>query len=265
MSESADHAQLALLTVADRVARLTINRPDARNALSPELLSALHVRVDELAARFKGEPESWGPETPVVLVVTGAGKAFCAGMDLKLVLGNAERSGGLLASLAELTLKLRALPCVSLAVVNGAAIGGGCGLSTVCDLSITHADARLGFPEVDLGVCPAVVAPWLCMKIGHSAARRVLLSGGLMSGLEAHREGIVTQVVPTLADLVPEAEKIIARLATGAPRALAATKGLLNRLDGSLDAETLRKAAALSAEVLNTPATQAMLRAKLGG
>ncbi|MBL8757305.1 MAG: enoyl-CoA hydratase/isomerase family protein [Phycisphaerae bacterium] len=251
--------ELATLVIHGRVARLTLNRPESRNALSPELLAALHARVDDLAAH------SADPATaPTVLALSGEGKAFCAGMDLKLVLGSPERAAALLASLADLTLKIRALPCVSLAIVNGAAIGGGCGLSTVCDLSITHADAKLGFPEVDLGVCPAVVAPWLVAKIGHAAARRVLLSGGLMSGLDAHAAGIVTHVVPTLADLAPAADAIIARLATGAPQALAATKRLLNDLDASLDPDTLRRAAALSAQVLNTPESQAMLRAKLG-
>ena len=197
-------------------------------------------------------------------IVTGAGKAFCAGMDLKQVLGRPELAHELLGSLADLTYKIRTLPCVTLAVVHGAAIGGGCGLTTVCDLSITHAQSKMGFPEVDLGVCPAVVGPWLCKKIGASAARRVLLSGGLMSGLEAHREGIVTMVVGTREELDVEAAKVAARLATGAPGALRATKALMNEIDGSLDREVLRRAAKLSADVLNMPQTQAMLRSKLG-
>ncbi|MGD9688211.1 MAG: enoyl-CoA hydratase/isomerase family protein [Phycisphaerales bacterium] len=254
-------SDLAILTTHDRVARLTLNRPESRNALSLELLGALHARVDELTLRATRPSPVPAPH---VLVVTGAGKVFCAGMDLKAVLGNAAQSRALLASLADLTLKLRRLPLVSLAVVNGAAIGGGCGLSTVCDLSITHADSKMGFPEVDLGVCPAVVAPWLCRKIGVSAARRILLMGGLMTGMEAHLAGIVTQIVPTRADLDDAAETIVKRLAGGAPGAIAATKGLLNELDGSLDEATLKRAAALSADVLSTDEAQAMLRAKLG-
>ncbi|MGQ0627239.1 MAG: enoyl-CoA hydratase/isomerase family protein [Phycisphaerales bacterium] len=246
---------LALLTVDGPVARLTLNRAEARNAMSIDMLDALHQRMDELTARSPA---------PTVLAVTGAGRAFCAGMDLKQVLGSPAAALRLLTSLADFTLKLRRLPCVSLAVVNGAAIGGGCGLVTVCDLAVTHGDSKMGFPEVDLGVCPAVVAPWLCRKIGHGPARRVLLAGGLMSGLDAHRLGIVTEVVPTAADLPAAAEVIIARLATGSPAALAATKGLLNQLDGSLDAAVLRSAAELSAKVLSTPEAQATLRAKLG-
>ncbi len=250
---------LATLTVADRIARLTLNRPEARNALSLDLLADLHACVDRLA---DGADSGLGGAT--VLLITGAGKAFCAGMDLKLVLGNPDTSARLLMSLAELTFKIRSLPLVTLAVVNGAAIGGGCGLTTVCDLSITHGDAKMGFPEVDLGVCPAVVAPWLCKKIGFGPARRVLLSGGLMSGSEAYALGMVTQLVPTLPELAPAAEALAQRLAAGAPHALAATKALLNQVDGSLDLTVLRKAAELSAQVLNTPESQAMLRSKLG-
>jgi methylglutaconyl-CoA hydratase len=245
---------LATLDIHGRVARLTLNRPEQRNALNSDLLDELSAHADSLA------------KTPglAVTVLTGAGRAFCAGMDLKQVLGNPAAAERLLTTLAEFTLNLRALPCVTLAVVNGAAIGGGCGLTTVCDVAITHADSKMGFPEVDLGVCPAVVAPWLCKKIGVGAARRVLLMGGLLSGREAHAAGIVSHLVEAREELDTAAEALVTRLAAGAPRALAATKSLLNELDGSLDAPTLRKAATLSASVLSTPESQAMLRAKLG-
>lgn len=247
---------LAILSRDARAATLTLNRPEQRNALSPDLLRILHEHVDALAAL----PDD---EAPTVVAVTGSGKAFCAGMDLKQVLGDHDLSAALLMSLAELTWKIRRLPAVVVGVVNGPAIGGGCGLVTVCDLALTYADNRLGFPEVDLGVCPAVVAPWLVRRIGAGRARRVLLSGGLISGAEAHALGIVTELVPTREDLVTAGAALIERLAKGAPKALRATKDLLNRLDGSEDLEVLREAARLSARVLATPETQAMLRARL--
>src|SRR5262245_52472315 len=110
---------LALLTTAGPIATLTLNRPDARNSLSIELLGALHARA--------GEMERRGDVT--ALVVTGAGKAFCAGMDLKAVASDEGLRAGLplklLASLAEFTVRLRRLPLVTVAKVNGAAIGGG--------------------------------------------------------------------------------------------------------------------------------------------
>lgn len=247
-------SDLATLDIAGPIARLKLNRPEQRNALSLELLDVLHQQVDRLAT-----------ENGVhVVVLSGAGRAFCAGMDLKQVLGNAEGSHRLLHRLAELTLKIRRLPAVTVAVVNGPAIGGGCGLVTVCDLGISFVDNKMGFPEVDLGVCPAVVGPWLVRKVGAGMARFILLSGGLMSGREAFDRGILTQVVSTATDLETASEELVQRLAAGAPAALRATKALLNEVDGSLDWPILEKAAALSADVLNTPETQAMLRRKLG-
>src|SRR3954468_14198079 len=184
-------SELAHLSISGRVGALVLNRPDARNALSPELLASLHARLDELERTSQA----------TVLVVSGAGKAFCAGMDLKAVLNDPAAPGKLLESLARLLLRIRALPMVVLASVNGAAIGGGCGLATVCDLAITHADSKMGFPEVDLGVCPAVVAPWLVRKIGPGRARRVLLCGGVMSGQQAFELGIADLAVASRDEL----------------------------------------------------------------
>jgi len=246
---------LALLTINARVATLTLNRPEMRNALSIDLLEALHAKLDELAAM---------PDTsrPTVLVVTGAGKSFCAGMDLKMVLDVPGAPAKLLHSLAELTLKLRALPMVSVAKVNGAAIGGGCGISCVCDFAVTHADSKMGYPEVDLGVCPAVVAPWLVRKVGAGRARTILLMGGTMSGQRAYDLRMVDLLTPTAAELDAEVDALVTRLSTGAPQALRATKQLLNELDGSFDAAVVRRGADLSAQVVSMPETRDMLRAK---
>jgi len=248
----------ALLAITGPVATLTLNRADARNALSLDLLGDLHAAVDALAL---GASNAGGPH---ILIVTGAGKAFCAGMDLKAVLGNNALAVELLTSLAKFTVKLRALPMVVVAKVNGAAIGGGCGLSCVCDLAITHADAKLGYPEVDLGVCPAVVAPWLVRKVGAGRARKILLTGGLMSGREAYACGMVDVLCETASELDKTTDDVVKRLAAGGPQALAATKKLLNELDSSLDESIVLKGAQLSASVLATPDAQARLRAKLG-
>ncbi len=245
---------LVTLSIAGRVATLTLNRPDARNALSIDLLGGLHAQMDALARRSDVS----------VLVVTGAGKSFCAGMDLKAVLDDPGAPRRLLHLLADFTIKLRALPMVTVAKVNGAAIGGGCGLACVCDLAITHADSKMGYPEVDLGVCPAVVAPWLVRKIGAGRARRVLLMGGLMTGQQAFEIGMVDQVVATAAELEGACDAMAQRLAKGGPHAMAATKQLLNTIDGSTDAALVKRGADLSADVVATPQTQQMLRAKLG-
>lgn len=251
---------LASLEINGAVATLTLQRPESRNALSLDLLMDLRSKIAEVATQVHSAKAA---NPVVVMILTGAGKSFCAGMDLKQVLNQPGAPLRLLSAIAEATLELRSLGCVTIAAVNGAAIGGGCGLAVACDLAVTHGDSKMGFPEVDLGVCPAVVAPWLVRKIGHGRARRILLSGGLISGQDASGQGIVDHMVPTLAELDAAADTIAARLATGGPGAIRATKKLLNELDHSLDEELGRRAAALSAEVLGTPEARAMLQAKL--
>lgn len=245
--------ETARLEIHGNVARLTLNRPDARNALSIELLHALHARADELGRR--GDV--------VVAVLAGEGKSFCAGMDLKAVLNEPGAPERLLSSLAEFTIKLRALPQITVASVQGAAIGGGCGLACVCDFAVTHADAKIGYPEVDLGVCPAVVAPWLVRRVGAGRARRILLSGGLMSGQRAFEEGLVTQVVPDRGSLDSAVSALVERLAQGGVAALRATKALLNEIDGSNDGAIVRRGAELSARVLQSDEARMRLREKL--
>lgn len=248
--------ELALLEIKDRVATLTLNRPEARNALSLDLLGALHAQVD----RLKEAPDI------SVLILTSEGKSFCAGMDLKEVLidpdTNPKTPLNLLTSLAEFAIKLRALPVPVIAAIKGAAIGGGCGLTCVCDFSITHADCKMGFPEVDLGLCPAVVAPWVVRRLGPGKARTLLLAGGLISGADASEMGLVTNLVGTRDDVDAAAADLASKLAAGGPRAIAATKMLLNELDGSLDEDLALRGAALSAQVLTTPEAQQALRAR---
>ncbi|NRA56953.1 MAG: enoyl-CoA hydratase/isomerase family protein [Phycisphaerales bacterium] len=241
---------LATLTVNGSVATLSMDRPEARNAMSLPLLDALHARLDEM------------PEGPHVLVLTGSGKSFCAGMDLKSVLGDESAPPKLLHSIAKLTTRLRTLPMVVVAKVNGAAVGGGCGLACACDVVVSHADAKLGFPEVDLGVCPAVVAPMLVRKIGAGPARVILLRGGLMSGTRAHEAGIVDELANSREDLDTLCNSVVERLASGGAHAIAATKALLTELDGSGDAELAARGADLSASVLATPEARERLAAQ---
>ncbi|MEM7622492.1 MAG: enoyl-CoA hydratase/isomerase family protein [Planctomycetota bacterium] len=253
--------ELATLSIDGPTARLTLNRAEQRNAMSVGLLDALHARMDELER-----------ETGVVVtVISGAGKAFCAGMDLKEIVvdksaggsGDATLPRQLLESLGRLTLRVRSLPSVTVASVNGAAVGGGCGLACVCDLAVTHADAKLGFPEVDLGLCPAVVAPWLVRKIGAGKARAVLLRGGVMSGVDAHRVGFVDHLADDRAHLDEVVDALVERLEQGGQSALAATKGLLNELDGSGDHDVIMRGAKLSSDVVLSDGAQAVLAVRL--
>ncbi len=247
--------QLALLDVDGCCATLTLNRGDKRNAFSLDLLSALHAKIDEL--------EKLGDVH--VLTITGAGKSFCAGMDLKQVMGDAKAGHELLSSLGKLTHRVRTLPMAVVGVVKGAAIGGGCGFACVCDFALTHDDAVLGFPEVDLGLCPAVVAPWVVRRLGAGPARQLLLAGGTVTGARAAEIGLVTRSLPTSHRLDEAAEKLVESLKAAGPGALRATKQLLNELDGSDQDADLVRGAELSASVLASQDAQQRLKARFGG
>jgi len=152
---------------------------------------------------------------------------------------------------------------VTVARVNGAAVGGGCGLSCVCDVTVSHAEAKMGFPEVDLGLCPAVIAPWVVAKMGAGRARAAMLKGGIMSGTEAAAVGLVDHLAEDRDGLDGLTDEIVDRLASGGAEALATTKGLLNKIDGVVEAGMVLEGAALSAQVLGTPEAQAALSARM--
>ncbi len=243
-------SDLVRLSIADGVATLTLNRPEARNALSLPLIQAMGEGVRRVAA----------DESVRVLIVGGEGKVFCAGMDLKAVANDPVAMGEMLRELSRVTRSLRRLPIPTIARVQGAAVGGGCGIMVVCDFAVTHAESKVGYPEVDLGVCPAVVAPWLIRKIGAGRARAMLLAGGTMSGKEGFDAGLATHLCE-LDTLDETARSIAKRLVAGGPKALAATKAWLNELDGSNEDAVLDKAAEISATIIAGDEAQGRLRA----
>lgn len=235
------------------IATVTLNRAAARNALSRELIVALDEAVATIAR----------DESVRVMILAGAGRSFCAGMDLKAVRSDPVAMGEMLRTLSRVSRGIRRLPIPTIARVQGAAIGGGCGLMVVCDFAVTHPEAKLGYPEVDLGICPAVVAPWLIKRIGAGRARAMLLAGGTMSGAEGHAAGLATHLVPQ-ESLEKTTHELAARLAAGGPAALSATKRWLNRLDGSDDDAILDRAAELSAEIIAGHEAQSRLAALWG-
>ena len=246
-------SELVLTEVNDGVATLTLNRPGARNALSPELIAALDAAVAQVEA----------DSSVRVMVLAGSGKAFCAGMDLKGVVSDAARMGGMLRGLSLVMRRIRRLELPTIARVQGAAVGGGCGLMVMTDFAVTHPEAKVGYPEVDLGVCPAVVAPWLVRKIGAGRARAMLLAGGTMSGTQGHQMGLASHLVErdALENAVFELSDTLKR---GGRDALAVTKHWLNELDGSFENAVFDKAAELSAQVIAGEEAQARLRPLFG-
>ncbi|MBM4111981.1 MAG: enoyl-CoA hydratase/isomerase family protein [Phycisphaerae bacterium] len=247
-------SELVQLSRERGVARILLDRPESRNALSLPMIRRLSEVVAEVDALARSERDS-----PRVAVLAGAGKVFCAGMDLKQVAADPVQMGEMLRELSRTLRALRRLPIPTISLAHGAAIGGGCGLAIVCDFCFTHAEAKLGYPEVDLGICPAVVAPWLVQRIGAGPARALLLAGGVLTGAEAHRAGLVTHLAPQ-AELERAGDEWADRLAKGGPRSLAATKRWLNELDGSNDDEIAERAASISAAIIAGPEAQERLR-----
>ncbi|MGA6983822.1 MAG: enoyl-CoA hydratase-related protein [Candidatus Sulfotelmatobacter sp.] len=202
------------------ISTITLNRPDKRNAISFELVGELMAALDEVEASSSN-----------VLIVTGAGKAFCAGMDLdelKSLLGkthgeNVKDS----TKMAALFRRLYDFPKPTIAAVNGAAIAGGTGLATMCDFTLALPEAKFGYTEVRIGFVPAIVSSILVWQVGHKIARDLLLSGRVFDAAEAHRLGLVNEVVAA-ERLLDRARELAAQLLENSPSSVRATKRLIN-------------------------------------
>src|SRR3954469_16444522 len=203
-----------------RVAILTLNRPEKRNAISFELIDDLLRALDEVRN-----------SDAIVLIVTGAGKAFCSGMDLdnlKALLGrtpeqNLQDSG----TMVRLFRSLYEFPKVTIAAVNGFAIAGGTGLALLCDFTLSVPEAKIGYTEVRIGFVPAIVSTFLLRQVGEKHARDLLLTGRLFDAEEAHRLGLVSELVAP-EKLLVRARELAAQLMESSPTSLAFTKRLLS-------------------------------------
>lgn len=199
---------------------LWMNRPEARNALSDELLAALETAFEVL----EKDPSIRA------LVLAGRGPAFCAGGDLSRMEKAAKmtkaRSRRESSRFAKLLLRIHGYPKPVVARVQGPAFAGGMGLVAACDLVIAAEEAEFALPEVRLGLVPAMISPYLVRAMGAAQARRYMLTGERLAAPEARRLGFVHECVPAAA-LDAAVDKTCARLAQAAPGALARTKKLL--------------------------------------
>jgi len=202
------------------IATVTFNRPEKRNAISFELLNELLAAFDEVEA-----------SPAQILILTGAGKAFCAGLDLeelKSLLGKTpEENLADSERIARVFRRLYDFPKPTIAAVNGAAIAGGTGLATMCDFTLAVPEAKFGYTEVRIGFVPAVVSSILVWQVGHKIARDLLISGRIFDAAEAHRYGLVNEIVEA-AQLMPRATELAASLLENSPSSMRATKALIN-------------------------------------
>jgi methylglutaconyl-CoA hydratase len=202
------------------VATITLNRPEKRNALSFQL-------VDEILAALDAIEKS----EAMVVILTGAGKAFCAGLDLdelKSLIGkshaeNVEDSR----RMVRIFRLLYDFPKPTIAAVNGAAIAGGTGLATMCDFTLAVPEAKFGYTEVRIGFVPAIVSSILVWQVGHKIARDLLLSGRIFDAAEAYRFGLVNEIVPA-EHLLSRARELATQLMENSPSSVRQTKRLIN-------------------------------------
>lgn len=240
------------------VARLTLNRPDKRNALDAELVAALKAALREADA---------DPETRVV-AVEGAGKDFCSGADLSALRTVAE--GGVMENLedveglAELFLLPRRMRKPVVALVRGRALAGGCGLATACDLVLAAEGAQLGYPEVRIGFVPAMVMAILRRNVSEKRAFELVVRGQPVPAAEAERIGLINRVVPD-ERFAAEADALLAELAERSPSAVQLTKRLLYHSDAMGFEAAIRAGADLNVLARMTDDMQAGVRRFLEG
>lgn len=209
------------VTVTDSgpIRTITLQRPERRNALTPEM-------QEDLIAAMQGAVASGCR----VVVFAGAGEAFCSGLDLGVLReagsktaaehrADAERVARLFRTIYE-------LPIPTIAAVRGPAIAGGTGLATICDFTLATTDAKFGYTEARIGFVPALVSAFAVLQLGDKRARDLLLTGRIVGAAEAFRIGLVNEVVaPEL--LAQQVQALAEMLIANSPQSLAATKRLL--------------------------------------
>ena len=206
--------------VADRIATITVNRPDKLNALNDTVIRELRLAID--AARTSADVGG--------VLLTGAGRAFIAGADIS---GFAERSPITAAEMArtgqEVFARFESCPKPVIAAINGFALGGGCELAMACHVRIASETAKFGQPEVKLGLIPGYGGTQrLTHLVGKGRAMQLVLTGEMIDAAEAFRIGLVNRVVPA-AELIGAARAMLTTMLGNAPLALAACIDVVNQ------------------------------------
>ncbi len=209
-----------LVNETQGIRTITLNRPERRNALTPEMQTELILALEAAASSTSTR----------VVILSGAGEAFCAGLDLTALQAmggksphelqeDAQRIAGMFRTLYQ-------LPVPTIAAVNGHATAGGTGLATLCDFTYAVPSAKFGYTEVKIGFVPALVSAYLTLQIGEKHARDLLLTGRLFSAEEARHLGLVNEVLEA-DDLLPRVNAQAELLSRNSPSAMRATKQLI--------------------------------------
>lgn len=218
------------------VARITLNRPEKRNALNDAVIAGIKEGLQQAAA----------DEHVRAVVISGAGKDFCSGADLsalqKIAGASVSENAEDARSLLELFLLIRQLPVPVIAAVTGRALAGGCGLASACDLVLASESARLGYPEVKIGFVPAMVMAILRRNISEKRAFELITRGEEINAQQAREFGLVNQVFSD-ETFAAEVTGYANRFSQLSKQAIALTKGLLYQMDGLAFPEALETGA----------------------
>ena len=208
-----------LLEIAGNLATITLNRPEKRNAISVPMMAELQTALDAIEKSHAR-----------VAIITGAGKAFCAGMDLDMLAAIAKQSPAENQEdsrrIAKMFRRIWSFPRPLIAAVNGAAYAGGCGIATLCDFTLAAPEAKFGYTEVKIGFLPAIVSVFLTRQIGEKRSRDLLLTGRIIEAAEAKEFGLVSEIVPA-EHLMKRANELSETLIAASPSSLTRSKHLL--------------------------------------
>ncbi len=216
--------------ISPEITLVTLNRPERRNALTIELMTELTAAIEAASA----------DATQRILLLRGAGLAFCAGLDMNetALPEKAHESAGLV---AKTLLALSHTRLVTIAAVHGAAVAGGAGIMSACDLVVAAEGTKIGYPEVKRGLVAGLVMTFLRRQLREREIRELLLTAEFIDAARAREIGLVNRVVP-VDELSNEAQKIAASVLQGAPGALANSKRLLEQLWSTSVKEDIERA-----------------------
>ncbi len=216
------------------VATVMLNRPEKHNAMSAQMIAELTQAAEGLG----------GDDTVRVVVLTGAGKSFCAGADLgwmqAQVEADTETRRREARALADMLMRVNTLPKPVIGAIQGNAFGGGVGLAAVCDVGIGTDRVKMGLTETRLGLIPATIGPYILARMGEANARRVILSGRIFEAPEAVSLGLLSRIVSS-DSLSAEVEAEVAHYLSCAPGAVAAAKKMSRELGAKIDEATVSR------------------------
>lgn len=251
-----------LVTSANQVCRVILNRPEVHNAFNRRLIEELRVAFEQVAATKIGRVRA--------VVLSGAGKSFCAGADVNWMRASLdyshEENVADALSMARMFESINNCPVPVIGQVHGLALGGGAGLAAVCDIVVASAETKFAFSEAKLGIAPAVISPYVLAKIGPGHARALFLTAERFGVERALRIGLVHSTEPqdSPADwLQIEVNRILGEIATSAPAAIARAKSLIARVPHLGPQEAMQVTAETIASLRVSEEGQAGLRAFL--